>query len=461
MQNVYKIYFLESSTAWIYKFIDLVTPMITIYTIVFILKIKWNVGYFIIGCKGSLIFLLLSQYTGIYSNSNSVQSLITLSKTIKPWIMTSVILITGLFLLKQSNFFSRTSFIIWVFTTPLTTIVVKFIIQHLILKINKKLIPPKKIAIIGINSLSKKLAESINGKIINATLELFCFDQEELELSINNINIKNSSEKLITNAKKNQYAEIYICLPLKKEEMIKSLINQLSDTTAIVKFVPDIFSFKLTHNQITSVGGIPAFSIYDTPLNSVLNQIIKRAEDLFLSTIILILISPIMLIIAIVVKASSQGGIFYKQTRVSWNGKKFTMLKFRSMPVNIEKNGIQWGNSKNKTNTQFGKFIRATNLDELPQFINVLKGDMSIVGPRPERDIFVEKFRKKIPGYMQKHMVKAGITGLAQINGWRGDTCLEKRIEYDLRYIKNWNIGLDIQIIFLTIFKENINKNAY
>lgn len=130
------------------------------------------------------------------------------------------------------------------------------------------------------------------------------------------------------------------------------------------------------------------------------------------------------------------------------------------MPVDVEKNGVQWGSAQSKTNTKFGQFIRATSLDELPQFLNVLNGDMSIVGPRPERDLFVEKFRKEIPRYMQKHMVKAGITGWAQIHGWRGDTSLEKRIEYDLHYINNWSVWLDIKIILLTIFKGFVNKNA-
>ena len=137
------------------------------------------------------------------------------------------------------------------------------------------------------------------------------------------------------------------------------------------------------------------------------------------------------------------------------------MLKFRSMPVDTEENGVQWGGAKNKSTTRFGSFIRKTSLDELPQFINVLKGNMSIVGPRPERDIFVEQFRKEIPRYMQKHLVKAGITGWAQINGWRGDTDLKNRIQFDLFYIDNWSLWFDLKIIVLTIFKGLINKNEY
>ena len=195
--------------------------------------------------------------------------------------------------------------------------------------------------------------------------------------------------------------------------------------------------------------------------NHIIYKSLKRTEDIVVATIILILISPIMLIVAIGIKASSPGPIFYRQTRVTLHNKEFEMLKFRSMPANTEQNGVQWGGSKSKTNTKFGQFIRATSLDELPQFLNVLKGDMSIVGPRPERDIFIDKFAQEIPNYLDKHEVKAGITGWAQINGWRGDTSLEKRIEFDLYYINNWTLWFDIKIIFLTIFKGFINKNAY
>ena len=167
-----------------------------------------------------------------------------------------------------------------------------------------------------------------------------------------------------------------------------------------------------------------------------------------------------MVILALGVKLSSPGPVFYRQERVGLNGQPFMMLKFRSMPMGVEKNGIQWGGAQKKEVTRFGKLLRKTSLDELPQFINVIKGDMSIVGPRPERTLFVEQFKHEIPGYMQKHMVKAGITGWAQINGWRGDTDLAKRIECDLWYIENWSIWLDLKIILLTIFKGFIHENA-
>ncbi|TXL00753.1 hypothetical protein BMR02_05040 [Methylococcaceae bacterium HT1] len=171
---------------------------------------------------------------------------------------------------------------------------------------------------------------------------------------------------------------------------------------------------------------------------------------------------PDQLGIALAVKLSSPGPVFYRQERVIWNGKGFNMLKFRSMPMGTDKRtgGPIWGGAAKKQTTRIGHFLRSTSLDELPQFINVLKGDMSIVGPRPERTVFVEQFKYEIDSYMQKHLVPAGITGWAQINGWRGDTCLKTRIDYDLFYIENWSLWFNLKIIFLTLFKDFKHKET-
>jgi len=211
---------------------------------------------------------------------------------------------------------------------------------------------------------------------------------------------------------------------------------------------------------MTEIAGLPVINLSTSHMLEGRNCFLKSLEDKTLSAIILLCISPILLFVAIGVKLSSPGPIFYRQERVSWNGRPFDMLKFRSMSVDSEKDGVKWGGATSMSVTKFGAFIRKTSLDELPQFINVLKGDMSIVGPRPERTVFVDQFKHEIPGYMQKHMVKAGITGWAQINGWRGDTDLAKRIECDLYYIEHWSIWLDLRIIFLTFWKGFIHKNA-
>lgn len=254
--------------------------------------------------------------------------------------------------------------------------------------------------------------------------------------------------------------EVWICLPLSQGETVKAIQSALSLSTGNVRYMPDMRDFRLINHNVSNVASLFLLDLSCTPMTG-WSRLLKAFEDRFISIVILALISPVLAVLALGVKLSSAGPVFYRQERVGWNGQAFYMLKFRSMPIDVEKNGVKWGGAMNKKTTRFGAFIRRTSLDELPQFINVLKGDMSIVGPRPERTVFVDRFKHEIPGYMQKHMVKAGITGWAQINGWRGDTDLAKRIECDLWYIENWSLWLDCKIIFLTVFKGFLNQNAY
>lgn len=254
--------------------------------------------------------------------------------------------------------------------------------------------------------------------------------------------------------------EVWICLPFTQGDTVKAIQASLDLSTGNVRYMPDLRDMRLINHRVSNVAGLYLLDLSCSPISGT-SRLIKRTEDVVLSGIILLLISPIMAAVALGVRLSSPGPIFYRQERVGLNGTPFMMLKYRSMPTDSEKHGVQWGGAKTKDVTAFGSFIRKTSLDELPQFLNVLKGDMSIVGPRPERTVFVERFKHEVPGYMQKHMVKAGITGWAQINGWRGDTDLAKRIECDLWYIENWSLWLDIKIIALTFLKGFVNKNAY
>ncbi len=257
-----------------------------------------------------------------------------------------------------------------------------------------------------------------------------------------------------------QEQEVWICLPLTQGNLVRDIQSELSLTTCNVRYMPDMRDFRLINHDVSDVAGLFMLDLSCSRM-SLGAKLLKWIEDRLLSLIIVILLSPLLALIALLVKCTSAGPVFYTQERVGLNGKPFKMLKFRSMPVDSEKCGVQWGNAQAKRTTLVGRFLRKTSLDELPQFLNVLKGDMSIVGPRPERTIFVEKLRHEIPGYMQKHMVKAGITGWAQINGWRGDTDLAKRIECDLWYVEHWSLWLDLRIIMLTLFKGLIHKHAY
>lgn len=211
--------------------------------------------------------------------------------------------------------------------------------------------------------------------------------------------------------------------------------------------------------SVTEVAGISLLNLSVSPMGGS-NRWLKAAEDRILSALILFLIAPLLAAIAAGIKLTSAGPCIYRQTRIGWNGRPFTIYKFRTMPTDVENNGVAWGGAASKTSSRLAAFLRKTSLDELPQFYNVLRGDMSIVGPRPERPMFVEEFKESIPEYMKKHMVKAGITGWAQVNGWRGDTDLARRIELDLFYIENWSLWFDFEIIFRTLLTGFKHRNA-
>jgi len=254
--------------------------------------------------------------------------------------------------------------------------------------------------------------------------------------------------------------QVWIALPLRADARIREVLTMLREHPVEIRFVPDIYSFHLLNHSMTEVAGLPVISLTETPMSGV-NRMVKALEDYVLAAVFLAIAAPVMLIIAIGVKLSSKGPVFYRQDRVTWNGERFPMLKFRTMPVDAEaESGPVWTKAGERRATPFGSFLRRMSLDELPQFINVLEGQMSLVGPRPERPEFVERFRQQIPGYMQKHLVKAGITGWAQVNDLRGDSDLAQRIQYDLYYIDNWSVWFDLRILVLTLWHILKSHNA-
>ena len=260
----------------------------------------------------------------------------------------------------------------------------------------------------------------------------------------------------------NRLDEIAITLSLKEYGGLEQIVAVCEKSGVHTKFIPDYNKVIPTKPYTEDLQGLPVINIRRVPLNDPLNAAMKRAIDIFGAIVALILFSPVMLLTAILIKLTSPGPLIYCQERVGLHNRPFKMYKFRSMEVQTEREEQKGWTVKNDPRvTGIGRFMRKTSIDELPQLFNVLKGDMSLVGPRPERPQFVEKFREEIPRYMVKHQVRPGMTGWAQINGYRGDTSIRKRIEYDLYYIENWTVGLDFKILFLTCFKGFINKNAY
>lgn len=254
--------------------------------------------------------------------------------------------------------------------------------------------------------------------------------------------------------------EVWVCLPLQRGADADAIIRSLGTVVANVRLMPNLSELNLVNHSMSMISGLNVINVSCSTMRPS-DQFKKRMLDITFSSLVLLLGSPVYIILALSVKLTSRGPVFFRQKRMGWNGKSFNMLKFRSMSDTPDVNAQSWGHAHDKQVTSVGAFLRRKSLDELPQFINVLIGDMSIVGPRPEQTEFVRQFKEEIPGYMQKHLVKAGITGWAQVNGWRGDTSLEKRIENDLWYIENWSIWLDIKIIMLTAIKVLFDKSAY
>ena len=260
----------------------------------------------------------------------------------------------------------------------------------------------------------------------------------------------------------NRLDEIIITLGLAEYHKLERIVKMCEKSGVHTKFVPDYNKVIPSRAYTEDIQGLPVVNIRRVPLNDPLNRWLKRIVDIFGAIVAIILFSPVMLITAIAIKATAPGPLIFVQERVGLHNRPFKMYKFRSMVVQSEETEKgEWTTQNDPRVTPVGKFIRRTSIDELPQLFNVLKGNMSLVGPRPERPQFVEKFKEEIPRYMIKHQVRPGITGWAQVNGYRGDTSIYKRIEYDLYYIENWTLGLDIKIIILTFVKGFINKNAY
>jgi Undecaprenyl-phosphate glucose phosphotransferase len=253
-------------------------------------------------------------------------------------------------------------------------------------------------------------------------------------------------------AQRERIDHLYVALPLEEHPKLLDLMDVTSRECIDVKVVPDLLQFITLRARLEDLDGLPIINVNDVPLQG-FHAWVKRAIDIALSTAALVVLAVPFALLAALVKATSKGPAFYRQERMGLDGKAFTVYKFRSMNQDAEEDGPVWGADNDPRATPLGRWLRRFDLDELPQFWNVLRGDMSIVGPRPERPFFVEQFKHRIPQYMLRHKVKAGITGWAQVNGWRGNTSLEKRIEYDLYYIENWSVSLDIKIMWLTIVR--------
>ncbi|PAV25471.1 undecaprenyl-phosphate glucose phosphotransferase [Tamilnaduibacter salinus] len=363
------------------------------------------------------------------------------------YVFLGVFLVVVLFMSKTSEEFSRVWLFSWLIASFLGSVLIRAVSAPVIDRERREGRHSRTVTLLGTQraciEVEQKLKEADSSGYV--VYEQYLLDDESPDTSflLSGERPERSSALFSTD-------EVWICVPLRHGGVVTDVLNQLTDYAGDIRYIPDLSGIELLNHGVVNIAGMFALDVSCSPIRGT-NYLVKSLEDYVLSTGILILISPLMLLIALGVKVSSPGPVFYRQERAGWSGKPFSILKFRSMAVGADQSGLRWGRAGDKGITRFGAFLRKTSLDELPQFINVLKGDMSIVGPRPERVQFVDEFKEHIPGYMRKHLVKAGITGWAQVNGWRGDTSLHERIEHDLYYIDNWSLWFDFKIIIMTV----------
>lgn len=406
------------------------------------------------------VYILLYNFKRLYNTertvfiSNEIVNIITAN-------VLGILVFTGLLFLTKQIDYSRAVLIIFFFVCTIFTSIERIIIRTFMRRARKKGLNVKYTVFVGYSEGTDKFFKLIkeNKHWGYNVLGIFDDSNTKPEGMAYLGNLSELDEYLSENR---DVDEIIITLEMREYDKIKNIIAICEKLGVRAQIIPGYYKYLPAKPYVEEIGGMPLINMRYIPLDNILNRFIKRSIDIIGSLIAIIIFSPIMLIVAVLVKTTSKGPLIFKQERVGLNRKPFTMYKFRSMRVqdpNEEKK--DWTVKNDPRKTKIGTFIRKTSIDELPQFFNVLKGDMSLIGPRPERPYYVEKFKDEIPKYMVKHQVRPGITGWAQVNGWRGDTSIEKRIECDIYYIENWSLTLDIKIIFLTFFNGFINSNAY
>lgn len=451
-----------SLISMVQRFSDIVLIFTSLYAICLFNNVHFEIKYLLFSLVVLVIFQMVGGITDFYRSWRGVKISAELKLILKNWSL-SYVLALGIISLVHDFDLNITVAVIWYVIVSIGFVLCRTLIRLGAEMLRRLGYNTRRVAVVGslpagINLLKGFAEEPWMGFIVLG------YYNSEVLTNVVDINYCGNLDELIVDARNGKIDRIYIAMNMQEEAKIKKIVQQLTDTTCSVLLIPDIFTFNILQARTEEINGVPVVPLFDTPLSGI-NMIFKRLEDIIVSSIILVLISPVLLVISIAVKFSSPGPVLFRQIRYGMDGKPIRVWKFRSMRVMENDNIVVQAKKNDVRVTKVGKFLRSTSLDELPQFFNVWCGQMSVVGPRPHAVAHNEQYRALIQGYMLRHKVKPGITGLAQINGWRGETDtlekMEKRIEYDLLYIRSWSIWLDLKIIFLTVFKGFINKAAY
>lgn len=407
-------------------------------------------------------YLILYKAFTLYEPLQMQGRRLVLANVIKANVLGLLLVVFSLYMLNESDF-SRMTVYIFCGINIVLEWGIRLLINYVLRDMRKKGRYQKQMILVGYSRAAEEYIDRIQqnpqwGYVVRGILD----DNVPAGQVYKGVKVIGRIANLTVILPANRLDEIAITLGLSEYYRLEEIVALCEKSGVHTKFIPDYNKIIPTKPYTEDILGLPVINIRYVPLNNTFNAMIKRIMDICGSIAGIIVASPVMLLMCVLIKATSPGPLIYRQERVGLHNKTFWMYKFRSMEIQPESEEKKAWTVKNDPRvTGIGRFMRRTSIDELPQLFNILKGDMSLVGPRPERPFFVEKFREEIPRYMVKHQVRPGLTGWAQVNGYRGDTSIRKRIDCDLYYIENWTIGLDIKILFLTIFKGFINKNAY
>lgn len=434
-----------------------------------------------LGLLAALGFVILSRVTGLSRGQERSSADSEMLAILTTWAVTVMTLTVIGFATRYGQIFARSVMLFWVVLAPMLIGLGRMLIRIVQAYAIRQGYGVRRVAIAGLNRLGRQTAENIEGQLSLGYRFTGFFDdrvedrpdqsvsdaKEESDgnsLPVEPVGLSGNLSELVERCRRSEIDTVLITLPMRAEDRIRYLLDQLSDSTVSVYIVPDFFVFELLHSRWTNMGGLPAVSVFENPLFGV-DGLIKRCTDVALATAALIAASIPMTLIAIGVKLSSRGPVFFRQKRYGLDGKEILVWKFRSMRTCENGPVVKQATKGDPRITRLGAILRRTSLDELPQLFNVIEGTMSLVGPRPHASAHNEQYRGLIRGYMLRHKVKPGITGLAQVSGCRGETetieKMEQRIQYDHQYIRRWSIWLDLKILFRTVFVVLKQDNAH
>lgn len=455
----------SASLGILQRLLDVALILLALWLCIFLYGVRLQQYHGLAAAWTIVFFLIFAEVRGLY-HSWRINSLFSEAAQIL-WIWFAVIcsLIIFAFLTKISEQFSRVVIISWAMASPLGLIFVRVVVRSWLRILRRHGRNTRILAFAGAGELSCRMASRISTEQwMGLKIAGVYDDQDPLQASSDVLPCKGNFTQLIEDVRNGKVDFVYITMAIQDEKKTLSLLDQLADTTASVYVVPDLYIHNLLHARWFSMGGIPVASVFESPFFGV-DSWLKRLEDVVISSAILLGIAPIMVAIAAAVKLTSPGPVIFKQRRYGLNGEIIEVWKFRSMSVCEDGFDVPQAQRCDPRVTPLGAFLRKTSLDELPQFINVLQGQMSVVGPRPHAVAHNEQYRKLIHGYMLRHKVKPGITGWAQVKGWRGETDtvdkMEMRVKHDLEYINNWSLWFDLKIILMTVLGGMGGRNAY